>query len=261
MADSPHPERSRRIRPPAAARAPSSAGLADAGFLPAIPEEKPHYLGHRQRLRQRLLDAGAAALPDYELLEFLLTAAQPRGDLKPLAKKLIDRFHGFAGVLAADRQTLLAVPGMGDAAVAALMAVREAGLRLARTELRERPVLGSWQKVIDYCTAHIGFAAVEEFHLLFLDRKNALITDERQRGTVDHTPVYPREVVKRAIELGASALIMAHNHPSGDPTPSKADIETTREVAKAAALLGVTLHDHVIIGRGRHTSLKSLGLF
>jgi DNA repair protein RadC len=262
MADSPHPERSRRIRPPAAARAPSSAGLADVGFLPAIPEEKPHYLGHRQRLRQRLLDAGAAALPDYELLEFLLTAAQPRGDLKPLAKKLIDRFHGFAGVLAASRQALLAVPGMGDAAVAALMAVREAGLRLARTELRERPVLGSWQKVIDYCTAHIGFAAVEEFHLLFLDRKNALITDERQqRGTVDHTPVYPREVVKRAIELGASALIMAHNHPSGDPTPSKADIETTREVAKAAALLGVTLHDHVIIGRGRHTSLKSLGLF
>jgi DNA repair protein RadC len=212
MADSPHPERSRRIRPPAAARAPSSAGLADAGFLPAIPEEKPHYLGHRQRLRQRLLDAGAAALPDYELLEFLLTAAQPRGDLKPLAKKLIDRFHGFAGVLAADRQALLAVPGMGDAAVAALMAVREAGLRLARTELRERPVLGSWQKVIDYCTAHIGFATVEEFHLLFLDRKNALITDERQqRGTVDHTPVYPREVVKRAIELGASALIMAQD--------------------------------------------------
>jgi DNA repair protein RadC len=151
---------------------------------------------------------------------------------------------------------------MGDAAIAALMAVREAGLRLARTELRERPVLGSWQKVIDYCTAHIGFAAVEEFHLLFLDRKNALIADERQqRGTVDHTPVYPREVVKRAIELGASALIMAHNHPSGDPTPSKADIETTREVAKAAALLGVTLHDHIIIGRGRHASLKSLGLF
>src|SRR5260221_468665 len=141
-----------------------------------------------------------------------LSAAQPRGDLKPLAKKLIDRFHGFAGVLAADRQALLAVPGMGDAAVAALMAVREAGLRLARTELRERPVLGSWQKVIDYCTAHIGFATVEEFHLLFLDRKNALITDERQqRGTVDHTPVYPREVVKRAIELGASALIMAQD--------------------------------------------------
>jgi DNA repair protein RadC len=261
MADSPHPERSRRIRSKAAARA-TSPGLADAGFLPPLAEAKPHYLGHRQRLRERLLNAGAAALPDYELLEFLLTSAQARGDLKPLAKTLIDRFHGFAGVLAADRRALAAVPGMGDAAVAALMAVREAGLRLARTELRERPVLGSWQKVIDYCTAHIGFAPVEEFHLLFLDRKNALIADERQqRGTVDHTPVYPREVVKRAIELGASALIMAHNHPSGDPTPSKSDIETTREVAKAAALLGVTLHDHIVIGRGRHASLKTLGLF
>jgi DNA repair protein RadC len=245
---------------------PQSAGLDDAGFLPPVaPQvagEKPHYLGHRQRLRERLLDAGAAALPDYELLEFLLTAALPRGDVKPLAKKLIAQFHGFAGVLAADRIALAAVPGTGDAVIAALMAVREAGLRLARAELRERPVLGSWQKVIDYCTAHIGFATVEEFHLLFLDRKNALIADERQqRGTVDHTPVYPREVVKRAIELGASALIMAHNHPSGDPTPSKADIETTREIHKAAALLGVTLHDHIIIGRGRHSSLKSLGLF
>jgi len=252
---------------PAVNRRASSVGLDDAGFLPAVPaapvtEEKPHYLGHRQRLRERLLAAGAPALPDYELLEFLLTAALPRGDVKPLAKKLIDHFHGFAAVLAADRIALAAVPGVGDAIIAQLMAVREAGLRLARAELRERPVLGSWQKVIDYCTAHIGFAAVEEFHLLFLDRKNALIADERQqRGTVDHTPVYPREVVKRAIELGASALIMAHNHPSGDPTPSKADIETTREVAKASALLGVTLHDHIIIGRNRHSSLKSLGLF
>ncbi len=202
-------------------RAASSPGLDDAGFVapvaPVTPvaEEKPHYLGHRQRLRERLLNGGAAALPDYELLEFLLMAALPRGDVKPLAKKLIDHFHGFGAVLAADRQALHAVSGVGDAAVAALMAVREAGLRLARTELRERPVVGSWQKVIDYCTAHIGFAAVEEFHLLFLDRKNALIADERQqRGTVDHTPVYPREVVKRAIELGASALIMAHNHPT-----------------------------------------------
>jgi DNA repair protein RadC len=245
-----------------ARRAASSPGLDDAGFLAPVAVGKPHYLEHRQRLRERVLKAGAAALPDYELLEFLLFAALPRGDVKPLAKRLIDHFHGFAAVLAADRQALLAVSGVGEATVAALMAVREAGLRLARAELRERPVLGSWQKVIDYCTAHIGFAAVEEFHLLFLDRKNALIADERQqRGTVDHTPVYPREVVKRAIELGASALIMAHNHPSGDPTPSKADIETTREVAKAAAILGVTLHDHIVIGRGRHTSLKSLGLF
>jgi DNA repair protein RadC len=150
---------------------------------------------------------------------------------------------------------------MGEASVAALKAVREAGLRLVRAEVADRAVLSSWKQLLDYCTAAVGYAEVEEFHLLFLDRKNTLIADERQqRGTIDHTPVYPREVVKRALELGASAVIMVHNHPSGDPTPSKADIEMTREVQKAAAALGVTVHDHVILGRGRHTSLKSLGL-
>lgn len=229
--------------------------------MPAKPD-KPHYLGHRERLRQRLLEGGAEALPDYELLEFLLFTAQPRGDVKPLAKDLLKRFGGLAGVLSAQADSLLAIPGMGDASIAALKAVREAGLRLLRAEVAGRPVLSSWKQLLDYCTATAGFAEVEEFHLLFLDRKNALIADERQqRGTVDHTPVYPREVVKRALELSASAIIMVHNHPSGDPTPSKADIEMTREVQKAAAVLGVTLHDHVILGRGRHTSLKSLGLF
>lgn len=229
--------------------------------MPAKPE-KPHYLGHRERLRQRLLEGGAEALPDYELLEFLLFTAQPRGDVKPLAKDLLKRFGGLAGVLSAQADSLLAIPGMGDASIAALKAVREAGLRLLRAEIAGRPVLSSWKQLIDYCTAAAGFAEVEEFHLLFLDRKNALIADERQqRGTIDHTPVYPREVVKRALELSASAIIMVHNHPSGDPTPSKADIEMTREVQKAAAVLGVTLHDHVILGRGRHTSLKSLGAF
>jgi DNA repair protein RadC len=251
----------RRGNPPAS---PPPDGLFDAsGQLPVDlgGEPKPHYLGHRQRLRERLLAAGAGALPDYELLEFLLFAAQPRGDLKPLAKDLLRRFGSLAAVLSAERPALAAVPGVGDAAIAALMATREAGLRLARAELVDRPVLGSWQKVIDYCTASMAFNTIEEFHLLFLDRKNAVIADERQqRGTVDHTPVYTREVVKRALELGASALIMVHNHPSGDPTPSKADIATTREVAKAAALFNVTLHDHIIIGRGRHASLKSLGL-
>jgi DNA repair protein RadC len=227
----------------------------------AAEDEKPHYLGHRQRLRERLLDAGAASLPDYELLEFLLYAAQPRGDLKPLAKRLIARFGGLADVLSADKEALLAEPGLGERSLAALLAVREAGLRLVRAAVRERPVLGSWQKLVEYCTATMAFGSVEEFRLLFLDRKNALIRDEaQQRGTIDHTPVYPREVVKRALELGASAIIMVHNHPSGDPTPSRADIEVTREVAKAAALLGVTLHDHLIIGRGRHASLRSLGL-
>jgi len=223
--------------------------------------EKPHYLGHRQRLRQRLLEGGAEALPDYELLEFLLCTAQPRGDMKPLAKGLVKRFGSLAGVLSAEPDSLLAIPGMGEASVAALKAVRAAGLRLLRAEVADRPVLSSWRQLLDYCQAAAGFAEIEEFHLLFLDRKNALIADERQqRGTIDHTPVYPREVVKRALELGASALIMVHNHPSGDPTPSKADIEMTREVQKAAAALGVGLHDHVILARGRHTSLKSLGL-
>jgi DNA repair protein RadC len=222
---------------------------------------KPHFHGHRERLRRRLLEGGTEALPDYELLEFLLFTAQPRGDMKPLAKTLLDRFRGLAGVLSAEPDSLLAVPGMGDASVAALKAVREAGLRLLRTEVAKRPVLSSWQQLLDYCQAAAGHGEVEQFRLLFLDRKNALIADEQQqRGTIDHTPVYPREVVKRALELGASALIMVHNHPSGDPTPSKADIEMTREVQKAAAVLGVTLHDHVILGRGRHSSLKSLGL-
>jgi DNA repair protein RadC len=181
--------------------------------------------------------------------------------VKPLAKDLIDRFGGFAEVLSAASDDLLAFPGLGEAGVAALKSVREAALRLMRAELRDRPVLGSWDRLIDYCTAHIAHNQVEEFHLLFLDRKNMLIAHERQqRGTIDHTPVYPREVVKRALELAASALILVHNHPSGDPTPSKADIAVTRDIVKAAGPLGVTVHDHIIIGRGRHTSLRDMGL-
>ncbi len=244
------------------ARRGAPSGSAPLPGLDDTAAAKPHYLGHRQRLRERLLEAGAAALPDYELLEFLLFAAIPRGDAKPLAKDLLQRFGGFAEVLNAEKEALLAVPGIGDAAVAALMAAREAGLRLSSAALRERPLLGSWQKVIDYCTATIGFAPVEEFRLLFLDHHNRLIADERQqRGTINHTPVYPREVMKRALEIGASALILVHNHPSGDPTPSKADIEMTREIVKAAALFNVAVHDHVIIARDRHSSLKTLGLF
>lgn len=224
-------------------------------------EPRPHYLGHRQRLRERVLAGGTEALPDYELLEFLLFPAKPRSDVKPLAKDLLQRFGTLAAVLSASAESLRAVPGMGEASVAALKAVREAGLRLIRAEIKERPVISSWQKLLDYCTAAAAFAEVEEFHVLFLDRKNALIADERQqRGTIDHTPVYPREVVKRALELGASAFIMVHNHPSGDPTPSRADIEMTREVQKAAVALGLALHDHVVLGRGRHASFRTLGL-
>jgi DNA repair protein RadC len=184
--------------------------------MPSPPEgEKPHYHGHRQRLRERLLEGGAGALPDYELLEILLWAANPRGDTKPLAKRLIEEFGGFAQVLSADKDRLLAASGLGEVAVAALVATRESALRLLRTEVTERPVLGSWQKLLDYCGAAMAHSKIEEFRLLFLDRKNALIRDEaQQRGTVDHTPVYPREVVKRALELGASAIIMVHNHPT-----------------------------------------------
>jgi DNA repair protein RadC len=223
--------------------------------------EKPHYHGHRERLRERLLEAGPEALPDYELLEFLLYDALARADTKPLAKALIARFGSFAAVFGADRETLLDVPGMGDAAAARLLAIRSAALRMLRAEVQRRPVIGSWQALIDYCTAAVGYAANEEFRLLFLDKKNALIADEQQqRGTVDHTPVYPREVVKRALSLGASAIIMIHNHPSGDTTPSRADIDMTRIVAKALAAVGIALHDHVVIGRGRHSSFKSLGL-
>jgi DNA repair protein RadC len=230
---------------------------------------KPHYLEHRSRLQERLLKGGAENLPDYEILEILLAASNPRGDTKPLAKALIDHFGGLAEVLSAHPEPLQQVKveidgkrrGLGVAGVAMLNAVRDAALRLSESRLRQADVLGSWDKLIDYCKANIAHGTVEEFHLLFLDRKNVLIKHERQqRGTIDHTPVYPREVVKRALELDASALILVHNHPSGDPTPSKADIAVTRDIINAAKPLGVTVHDHLIIGRGKHTSLRDLGL-
>ena len=229
-------------------------GLAEASG------DTPHYHGHRERLRQRLIAAGAGNLPDYELIEVILFASNPRGDVKPLAKDLLQRFGGFAELLSADTEAL-AGAGLGLAGIAALKSVREAALRLMRSELHQRPVVASWDKLIDYCTAHIAHGTVEEFHILFLDRKNVLIKHEQQqRGTIDHTPVYPREVVKRALELQASALILVHNHPSGDPAPSKADIAVTKDIVNAARPLGVTVHDHLIIGRGRHTSLRDLGL-
>ena len=190
----------------------------------------------------------------------LLFAASPRGDVKPVAKALLAHFGGFAAVMSADPDALTAA-GLNLAGIAAIKAAREAALRLMRAELEERPVVNSWDKLIDYCSAQVAHGKVEEFHILFLDRKNVLIKHERQqRGTIDHTPVYPREVVKRALDLGASALILVHNHPSGDPTPSKADIAVTQDIKKAAAPLGVVLHDHVIIGRNCHASLRDLGL-
>ncbi len=221
--------------------------------------EEPHYHGHRERLRERFRK-GSDPLPDYELVELLLFAAIPRVDVKPLAKRLVDKFGNFAGVVSAPREALLGA-GLKDNAIDMLKVVRESAVRLARQEVIDRPVLSSWQKVLDYCRARLAHEPTERFHLLFLDRKNVLIADEeQQRGTVDHTPVYPREVVKRALDLGASAIILVHNHPSGDPTPSKADIAMTREVAKAAETLGLTVHDHIVIGRAGHASFKGLGL-
>jgi DNA repair protein RadC len=221
---------------------------------------RPHYYGHRQRLRERMMASGPETLPDYELLEMLLFAGYQRSDVKPLAKVVLAKLGGFGKVMSADPDAL-AEAGLNLAGIAAIKVVREAALRLMREELQERPVVNSWDKLIDYCNAQIAHNKVEEFHILFLDRKNILIKHERQqKGTIDHTPVYPREVVKRALELGASALILVHNHPSGDPTPSKADIAVTQDIKKAAAPLGVALHDHVIIGRNRHTSLRDLGL-
>jgi DNA repair protein RadC len=223
--------------------------------------DKPHHSGHRQRLRQRFLKGGPDALPDYELLELVLFGAQPRRDMKPLAKALLKRFGSFAEVISAETLDLAEVEGMGAGAIATLKAVQAAALRLARDEIIERPVLSNWQKLMDYCRAAMAYEKTERFRVLYLNRKNVLIADEvQQKGTVDHTPVYPREVVKRALELGATALIMVHNHPSGDPTPSEADVEMTHEVMAAGEKLGIVLHDHVIVSKGGYNSFKSMGL-
>ncbi len=226
-----------------------------------MAKEAPHYHGHRERLRRRVLDRGAGSLADHEVLEFLLFGARPRGDTKPLAKALLKRFGSLAGVLSASPGELAAVDDLGEASIAALKIVPEAARRLALEEASEQPVITSWDKLLTYCRIAMGREKVEQFRLLFLDKKNRLIADElQQRGTVDHTPVYPREVIKRALEVGAWALILVHNHPSGDATPSKADIEMTREVQEAAAKLGIAVHDHIVISKSGHNSFKTLGL-
>lgn len=223
--------------------------------------DKPDHLGHRRRLRKRFLTGGSDALPDYELLELLLFQAKPRSDVKPLAKRLIKYFGSFASVLTAPEARLTEVEGVGEATIAAIKVAEAAALRLSQGQLMNRPVLSSWQALLDYCQAAMSHKDNELFRVLFLDRKNALIADEiQQSGTVDHAPVYPREVVKRALELGASAVILIHNHPSGDPTPSEADILITEEIVAAGKSLSIAVHDHLIIGRGDHASFKSMGL-
>jgi len=218
-------------------------------------------LGHRERLRARFLDGGPDGLPDYELLELVLFGVIRRGDTKPLAKALIKEFGTFERVLAAPPARLKEVPGVGDAVVAGLKVVEAAAIRMARGKTVDQPIIGSWDALLEYCRASMSFRGTEVFRVLFLDRKNRLIADEQQgSGTVDHTPVYPREIVRRALELEASSVILVHNHPSGDPTPSRADIAMTREVEKAAAALGITVHDHLVIGGQDQASFRALGL-
>jgi DNA repair protein RadC len=228
---------------------------------PGLAEPPAHFLGHRDRLRSRFREAGAEALPDYELLELVLFRAIPRRDVKPIAKALLARFGSFAEVLTAPAARLAEVDGVGETVALELKILEAAATRLTKSKLKDRQVLSSWSAVLDYCRAAMAFAEREEFRILFLDKRNGLIADERQQaGTVDHTPVYPREVVKRALELGATALVLVHNHPSGDPTPSSADISMTKTIVEVAKPLGISVHDHIIVGRGGHASLKGLRL-
>lgn len=222
-------------------------------------QEKPRYLGHRERLRERFSATGGDTLADYELLELLLFRLIPRADTKPAAKALIARFGTLAEVLGAPVNLLQEVKGVGPAVALDLKVITAAARRMARGEISGREVLSSWNQVLDYCRAAMAFEEREQFRILFLDKKNVLIADEvQQRGTIDHTPVYPREVIKRALELSATAIILVHNHPSGDPTPSRADIDMTKTIIDTAKPLGISVHDHIIIGKKGFASMKGL---
>jgi DNA repair protein RadC len=223
--------------------------------------ETPHYHGHRERLRERFRNAGPDALSDYELLEMALFPALPRRDTKPLAKSLLQKFGSFAEVIHAPEARLQEVDGIGEASIQQIKLMGAAATRIAKGQVKQRTALSSWNDVIDYCRTSMAFADKEQFRLLFLDKRNQLISDEvQQTGTVDHTPVYPREVIKRALELSATALILVHNHPSGDPTPSQADIQMTKAIIDIAKPLGISVHDHIIVGKHGHASLKGLRL-
>jgi DNA repair protein RadC len=231
---------------------PGARGLAEAA---------PHYHGHRERLRKRFREAGADALSDYELLEILLFRALPQRDVKPLAKTLLETFGSFAEVIGAPQARLAQVKGLGEASITEIKIIQAAASRLLRGAVKKRPVLSSWSTVLDYCRSAQAFADREQFRVLFLDKRNQLIADEvQQTGTIDHTPVYPREVVKRGLELSATAIILVHNHPSGDPTPSRADIQMTQQIIAVAQPLGISVHDHIIVGKDGHASLKGLKL-
>jgi DNA repair protein RadC len=239
------------------------AKSSDSPEIPDRPDapEPPHYHGHRERLRERFYSAGPDALSDYELLEMALFPALPRRDTKPLAKALIKTFGSFAEVIHAPVARLREVEGIGDASINQIKLIAAAASRVAKGEVKSRNALSSWNEVLDYCRTSIAFSDKEQFRLLFLDKRNQLIADEvQQTGTVDHTPVYPREVIKRALELSATALILVHNHPSGDPSPSQADIQMTKAIIEIAKPLGISVHDHIIVGRGGHASLRGMRL-
>ncbi|CAM9606018.1 unnamed protein product [Phaeothamnion confervicola] len=222
--------------------------------------ETPHYAGHRDRLRNRFMEAGAAGLAEYELLELILFRAIPRRDVKPLAKQLIRHFGSLADVISAEPDRLREIV-VGESVVRELKIIQAAALHLSQSAVLNRPLLSSWTALLEYCHAAMAYEKNEMFRILFLDHKNVLIADEtQQQGTVDHTPVYPREVMKRAMNLSASAIILVHNHPSGDPTPSRADIEMTKQIIEAGRPLKIAVHDHIVIGRGKTTSFRQLGL-
>lgn len=222
---------------------------------------RPHYWGHRERLRQRFLSGGHAAMPEYELLELMLFNAIPRIDVKPLAKALLAAFGDLNGVVAASEHRLMQVPGTTPKVYLQLRMVEAFAQRMARAKVMQRSVISSWDQLMSYCKTVMAYRDNEQFRILFLDQKNVLIADEEQaKGTVNHVPVYPREVAKRALELNATAIILVHNHPSGDPTPSQIDIDMTEQIAQSCAAIGVLIHDHVIIGREHDASFRSLKL-
>ncbi len=233
----------------------------DRGHKPPKATGHDDLSGHRERLRQRFKDGGAEAMPDYELMELVLFRALPRRDVKPIAKRLIKHFGSFAEAIAASPARLQEIDGIGDSVITDLKIIFAAAARITRGQVAQRQVLGSWTAVIDYCRTTMAFESIEQFRVIFLDKRNAVIADEiQQTGTVDHTPVYPREIVKRALELSATAVILVHNHPSGDPTPSQADIRMTKEIITTARPLGIEIHDHVIVGKSGHTSMRGLRL-
>jgi DNA repair protein RadC len=237
------------------------AGRAEFSFLPDLAPGQTGSVGaegHRVRMRQRLLKAGPDALADHEMLEMILFIALPRRDTKPIARELLARFRTFGGVLGAPQMELRAIEGVGEAGVAALKLVQAAALRMMRQDLTTQPIFSTWDRLTDYLTASMGYERTEQFRVLFLDGRNKLIADEVQgTGTINHAPAYPREVVRRCLELHATAVILAHNHPSGEPAPSREDVALTTEIAKAAAVMGIAVHDHIVVGRGKWLSFRA----